>query len=92
VPDAVQSIVLLGGPGLLLGAATGTLVRSLWMLLVLVALSIAALLYGINHVPTCGDEDDCPSVLVAIAMMTNFAGWLVGLAVGVGVVRARGRA
>lgn len=90
--NAVQDIVLVGGPGLLVGAAVGALVPR-WRLLLLVAvLSGAALLYGIEHVPSCGDEDDCPGVLVAIAILTNFGGWLIGLALGAGIVRERRRA
>jgi hypothetical protein len=91
VPEVVQTFVLLGGPGLLLGAAVGMLVPRWKVLTALVAVSGAAFLIGINKIPGCGDEDDCPRVVLALAVLTNFGGWALGLALGASVVRARER-
>jgi hypothetical protein len=86
----LQALVLVGGPGLVLGAGVGALVPR-WRPLVLVApLSAVAFWYGITHAPEgSADDDDDPVVLVLFAMVTNFAGWLAGLVAGAGIVRAR---
>jgi hypothetical protein len=89
IPDLLQTIVLLGGPGLVAGATLGSIVRSWKIRLVLAARGGLALLYGFNNVPSTGDDDDDPDVLVAIAMMMNFGGWVVGLAIGEAVNRVR---
>jgi hypothetical protein len=79
--------VVLGLPGLLLGAALGGAVRRWTLLLVVAALGVAVFAYGIGHVPDGADDDD-PGVLVALAWFANLAGWFIGLAVGFGVRRA----
>jgi hypothetical protein len=81
------SLVLLGLPGLLLGAGIGGLVRRWALLLAVAALGLAVFAYGISHVPD-GPDDDDPGVLVALAWFTNLAGWFIGLAVGFGVRRS----
>jgi hypothetical protein len=51
-------------------------------------LSTIALLYGFEHFPEGAvDDDDDPNALLGLAMMTNFAGWIVGLVVGAGLAR-----
>jgi hypothetical protein len=57
MPDLLPTIVLLGVPGLVAGAALGFTVRSWKMRLVLAAVGGLALLYGFNHVPSTGDDD-----------------------------------
>lgn len=81
------SLVLLGLPGLLLGACAGGAVRRWTLLLVVAALGVAVFAYGISHVPD-GPDDDDPGVLVALAWFTNLAGWFIGVAVGFGVRRS----
>jgi hypothetical protein len=86
--NLVQWILLLGGPGLLLGGAIGALIPRWKVLVALAAIGTIALWYGIKHAPDGADDDD-PAVLVAMAMVTNFGGWLVGLAVGAATTRVR---
>ena len=90
MPDFLQSLVLLGAPGLLLGSAAGALFPK-WKVLVALAIAgVVALWLGIEHFPKGSeDDDDDPIVLLALAMFTNFAGWIVGLALGAAVVRLR---
>jgi hypothetical protein len=92
VPDFLQSLVLLGAPGLLLGSAVGALFPR-WKVLVPVAIASAVALWlGIKRFPDgSDDEDDDPVVLLALAMFTNFGGWLLGLVVGAFFVRLRAR-
>jgi hypothetical protein len=72
---AIGGLVLLGLPGLVLGAAVGVVVRRWMLLLVFAGLGLAAFAYGISHVPD-GPDDDDPGILVAIAVITNSsAGW-----------------
>ena len=78
---AIGSLVIVGLPGLLLGTLIGVAVRRWVLLLVIAGLGVAAFAYGINHVPA-GPDDDHPRVLVALAAITNFVGWLAGLALG----------
>jgi hypothetical protein len=78
------ALVVLGLPGLLLGAAVGGVVRRWVLLLVFAALGVAIFAYGIGHVPD-GPDDDDPGIVVALAMVTNLVGWLVGLAFGFGL-------
>jgi hypothetical protein len=75
---AIGALVLLGLPGLLLGAAVGVAVRRWMLLLVFAGLGVAAFAYGISHVPD-GPDDDDPGILVAIALITNLVGRLAGL-------------
>jgi hypothetical protein len=51
------------------------------LLLVFAGLGLIAFAYGISHAPD-GPDDDDPGILVAIAAITNFVGWLAGLALG----------
>ena len=81
------ALVLLGLPGLVLGAALGGAVRRWALLLVVAAIGVAVFAYGIGHVPD-GPDDDDPGVLVALAWFTNLAGWFIGLAVGFGLRRS----
>jgi hypothetical protein len=78
---AIGGLVLLGLPGLVPGAAVGVVVRRWILLLVFADLGLAAFAYGISHVPD-GPDDDDPGILVAIAVITNFVGWLAGLTLG----------
>jgi hypothetical protein len=91
VPDFLQSLILLGGPGLVLGAAVGALFPK-WKALVLFAvIGVIALLFGLDHLPEGSeDDDDDPVILLALAMFTNFGGWILGLVIGTLVVRVRG--
>jgi hypothetical protein len=92
VPDFLQSLVLLGAPGLLLGSVVGAFFPR-WKVLVPVAVASAVALWlGIEHLPDgSDDEDDDPVVLLALAMFTNFGGWLLELVVGAVFVRLRAR-
>jgi hypothetical protein len=78
---AIGTLVILGLPGLLLGSLIGAAVRRWVPLLVIAGLSVAGFAYGINYVPE-GPDDDHPRVLVALAVITNFVGWLAGLMLG----------
>ena len=78
---AIGALVLLGLPGLLLGAAVGLALRRWVLLLVFAGIGLVAFAYGISNVPD-GPDDDDPGILVAIAVITNFVGWLAGLALG----------
>jgi hypothetical protein len=78
---AIGTLVILGLPGLLIGSLIGVAVRRWVLLLVIAGLGVAAFAYGINHVSE-GPDDDGPRVLVALAAITNFVGWLVGLTLG----------
>jgi hypothetical protein len=92
VLDFLQSLILLGGPGLVLGAAVGAVFPK-WKALVLFAgLGVIAFLFGLEHLPKGSedDDDDDPVILLAIAMFTNFGGWILGLVIGTLVVRVRG--
>jgi hypothetical protein len=83
VPSILQDLVLLGVPGVLVGGALGFAVRSKKAVAAFFAIGVIAFAYAFTHPPE-GDpeEDDDPVVLVAIAMLTNFVGYGVGLAVG----------
>ena len=55
----------------------------------LAVVGAVALWFGLAHFPRSEDDDDDPVVLVALAMFTNFGGWIVGLALGAAAVRLR---
>ena len=73
----------------MVGVALGAAVRTWKIRMLLAALAALVLLYVFNHVPSGPDDDDNPRVLVAIAMMTNFGGWVIGLGIGGAVARVR---
>jgi hypothetical protein len=84
------SMFLLGTPAFVLGAGFGAGFARWKPLLLAAALGVAGLLLGMRHLPDGGDDD--PRALVAVmALFTNFAGWIVGLALGAAVVRLRRR-
>ena len=87
----LQLIVLLGGPGLLLGAGLGALLPRWKLLIALALVGAIACWYGIEHVPDDPDEDDDPAILIFLAIVANYAGWLVGLALGAVAARAHRR-
>jgi MFS-type transporter involved in bile tolerance (Atg22 family) len=90
MPRELQTFILFGGPGLLLGAILGALVPKSRVVIAVIVLSTIALLYGFEHFPEGAvDDDDDPNALLGLAMMTNFAGWIIGLVVGAGLARLR---
>jgi hypothetical protein len=80
-------MVFLGGAGLVIGAALGAAVPTWKMRLLLTAFVGLVLLYGVKHLPSGPIDDD--GVLAMIAIAANFAGWVIGLAIGGAVARVR---
>ena len=77
-------IVIVGGPGLIVGAGTAAAVKS-WRVLALLTLVVAiGLFYAVRHIQSA---DDQTGVLLVIAAFMNFVGWIVGL--GIGTLTAR---
>lgn len=81
--NALQVILLLGVPGLALGGTLGFAVASRRALAVLFLVGTIAFLVGITNPPEGSREDDDDPIVFAIfAMVTNFAGYGVGLGLG----------
>ena len=92
MPRELQLIVLLGGPGLVVGLILGALLPKWKVVIALIAVGGIALLFGFNHFPEgAADDDDDPIVLLALAMATNFGGWVVGLSAGAATARVLSR-
>jgi small-conductance mechanosensitive channel len=89
VTQLLEGIVIIGGPGLIVGAGIAATVgrrRALAFLTVLVAIG---LFYAARHMQG-GDEES--RVIFLIAAFTNFAGWIVGLLIGALTTRFTRRA
>jgi hypothetical protein len=88
MPHALEWFILFGGPGLVLGSVLGGL-RPKWKVVVgLIALGGMGLLLGIEYFPEgAEDDDDDPLVLLALAMLTNFGGWVTGLVLSAAAAR-----
>jgi hypothetical protein len=66
----------------------GALLARWKVVIALVAVGAVALLFGFSHFPEgADDDDDDPLVLLALAMATNFGGWVVGLTAGAATAR-----
>ena len=88
MPHSLQWFILFGGPGLLLGATLGGTLRRWRFVLALIGLGTVGLLLGIEYFPEgAEDDDDDPLVVLALAMLTNFAGWVTGLVAGAALAR-----
>jgi hypothetical protein len=85
----LQSMLLLGGAGLVLGAALGAAVPTWKKRLLLTGLGGLALLYGLKHLPRGSVDSDDAGVLAMLALAANFGGWVIGLAIGGAVARVR---
>jgi len=85
----LQSMVFLGGGGLVIGAALGAAVSTWKLRLLLTVFGGLALLYGLKHLPSGPVDDDDGGVLAMIAIAANFGGWVIGLAIGGAVARVR---
>ena len=72
-------IVIVGGPGLIVGAGTAAAVKR-WRVLAVLTVAVAiGLFYAARHIQS-GDEET--RLISAIAAFTNFVGWIVGLLIG----------
>ncbi|HEX9598118.1 MAG TPA: hypothetical protein VF963_01975 [Gaiellaceae bacterium] len=72
-------IVIVGGPGLMVGAGTAAAVRRRRVLALLTLAVAIGLFYAVRHIQS-GDEQT--RLILAIAAFTNFVGWIVGLLIG----------
>jgi hypothetical protein len=80
--------VIVGGPGLIVGAGIAAAVRR-WRVLALLTLLVAiGLFYAVRHIQR-GDEES--RLIFAIAAFTNFVGWIIGLLIGALTTRFRSR-
>jgi uncharacterized membrane protein YfcA len=86
--NPIQLIILLGVPGVLIGATVSAIFPRRRLLAGLTVLTAIALWLGIKHAPD-GPDDDDPAILLALAMLTNFIGWLAGIALGLVTARIR---
>jgi hypothetical protein len=86
VTKLLLGIVIVGGPGLIVGAGTAAAVKR-WRVLAVLTVAVAiGLFYAARHVQS-GDEET--RLILAIAAFMNFVGWIVGLLVGTLTTRPR---
>jgi hypothetical protein len=76
------AVVYLGLPGLLLGLATGVVVRRWAVLLVLGVAGYAALRYGLRRIDSGSSGDNDPRIIMEVALIANFIAFLVGALCG----------
>jgi hypothetical protein len=89
VNQLLLGIVIVGGPGLMVGAGTAAAV-SRWRVLAFLTLLVAiGLFYAVRHIQS-GDEES--RLISLIAAFMNFVGWIVGVLIGVLTTRFRSRA
>jgi hypothetical protein len=89
VTQLLEGIVIIGGPGLIVGAGVAATVRRRRALAFLTVLVAIGLFYAARHMQG-GDEES--RVIFLIAAFTNFAGWIVGLLIGALTTRFTRRA
>jgi hypothetical protein len=76
------AVVYAGLPGFLLGLAVGIMIRR-WAALLLIAVAGGlAVRYTVQHVASGSSGDNDPAVIVMVALVANFLGFLVGAACG----------
>jgi hypothetical protein len=78
--------VFLGGFGLVLGAIVGFGARRWRRIAVLVVVGLLVAVLGLSQIEDDPDDDD-PGLAYAIAAVSNFAGWTVGLVAGAALRR-----
>jgi hypothetical protein len=71
-------VVYFGLPGLLLGLATGVLVRRWAVLLVLGVAGYAALRFGLRRIDSGSSGDNDPRIIVEVVLIANAIGFLIG--------------
>ena len=79
---AVGPVADPGAPGWLVGAAVAAAVPRWRVLIPLTVVVGLGLLYAAGHLRVGGRDDDEAGALFLIALVTNFAGWMIGLAIG----------
>jgi len=89
VTQLLLGIVIVGGPGLMVGAGTAAAVRRRRVLAFLTLLVAIGLFFAVRHIQ--GDDEES-RVIFLIAAFMNFVGWIVGLLIGVLTTRFTSRA
>ena len=81
-------IVIVGGPGLVVGAGLSAAVPR-WRVLVALTVVVAlGLLSASRQVNSGGDGEE---LIFLVALAANFAGWIAGLAIGTATARYSSR-
>ena len=76
------SVVYVGLPGFLFGLALGVVIRRWAVLLLLALVGGVAVRYGVHRIDSGSSGDNDPRIILVIALIANFIGFLVGAACG----------
>jgi hypothetical protein len=82
-------VVYLGLPGFLLGSALGVVIRRGAVLLLFALVGGIAVRFGMQQVGSGSSGDNDPRVILLVALVANFIGFLVGAACGRLLTRPR---